>query len=68
MSLEELFYQDFLSAPQSKKEIEVTGFEEDPVLDDEIKFLSMEDFIEPSETSIHEPLELALHQEDEEDA
>ena len=44
MSLEELFYSGFLSPPQTKKEVEETGFEEDPVLDDEIKFLSMEDF------------------------
>jgi len=65
MSLEELFYSGFLSPPQTKKEVEETGFEEDPILDDEIKFLSMEDFVEPSETSIHEPLELVLHQEDE---
>jgi len=67
MSLEELFYNDFISPTHNKKEVQVpdtSGFEEDPLMDDEIKFLSMEDFVEPSETSFHNPLELTLHQED----
>jgi hypothetical protein len=70
MSLEEIFYRDFIT-PSTKKEVEnihTSGFEEDPLIEDEIKFLSMEDFVEPSDTSFHEPLQVALYQEDEENA
>jgi hypothetical protein len=66
MSLEELFYKDFIiSAPKEKVQEVETGYEESPLIDDEIKFLSFEDFVEPTNESYHQPLNLQLHEEDE---
>mgnify|MGYP007049881473 FL=1 len=63
MSLEELFYEDFI-APQ-KKELPVQDqVEDDYVVDGELKFLTFDDFVEPTSTTDQPGLDIVLYPED----
>jgi len=63
MSLEELFYEDFI-APQKKEQPIQDQVEDDYVVDGELKFLSQDDFVEPNHTAEQPGLDIVLYPED----